>query len=140
MHAAGFQELWTPEIITAVAMAKSQQMRNSLEEVTAWFRNYAVMVPQGLDSLPACWTAELPVILRRGMKKHWTHIPYFIDKLQASDGLLLLHFVQEERNLTGRLTAWDKLRISVNSALMPNLWRPLSASDLTACKAHKAEA
>jgi hypothetical protein len=59
-------------------------------------------------------------------KPEWTHLPYFIDRVKVQDGMLLLHFVQEQTHTDEKLTVWDQIRITVNANLYPNNWRPLS--------------
>ena len=67
----------------------------------------------------------MPGILWGLRKPHWTRLPYFIDRVTVENGLLLLHFAQEQPNPENRLTSWDKIRIAVNAGLYPSRWRPL---------------
>ena len=84
------------------------------------------MVPEGLETLPAAWLAALPGILWSKAKPHWTHLPYFIDRIALVDGLILLGFAQEQASKAGEVSRWDELRIAVNAGIYPSIWRPLS--------------
>jgi hypothetical protein len=122
---AGFRHIWTPEVIVAAAQLFPKQPK-ILEAATTFFRSHACMVPQGLETLPECWLAALPGILMKMKKPEWTHLPFFIDRVQLDAGRLLLHFAQELPHADARTTAWDHIRIAVNASLYPSLWRPLS--------------
>jgi energy-coupling factor transporter ATP-binding protein EcfA2 len=125
MRHAGFREVWTPEVIVA-AVKLFPKRPEKLEAATEFFRTHACMVPAGLEELPECWLAALPGILLKTKKPAWSHLPYFIDRIQFQDGRLLLHFAQELPHSGPRMTAWDRIRIAVNSGLYPSPWRPLS--------------
>lgn len=127
MEQAGFKRQWPPEVVTqAIKLSRRRNQKRRLNEVAAFFRSEAAMAPAGLDTLAMCWLAALPGILRKLKKPHWTHLSFLIDRVAVKDGLLLLHFAQEQPNPEGRLTAWDRIRIAVNASLYPSAWRPLS--------------
>ena len=127
MQKAGFKRLWQAEVIMqALNAGRRRNRKKQLEKVTTFFRSEAAMVPAGLDTLPICWLVALPGILRKLKKPHWTHLPFFIDRVAVENGMLLLHFAQEQPHPEGRLTSWDRIRITINASLYPSAWRPLS--------------
>jgi hypothetical protein len=48
-----------------------------------------------------------------------------IRALKAEEGVLVMTFAQEMALAELEMTRWDELRIRVNAALYPSLWRPL---------------
>jgi hypothetical protein len=126
MRWAGFKNMLMPEVVAAAGKLCDRQRQKLLEEATLFFRTRACLVPEGLNTLPAGWLAALPKILWKLKKPEWTHLPYFVDRLAVEDGLLRLHFAQEQLHTDGRLTSWDRIRIAVNASLYPNRYRPLS--------------
>ena len=122
----GHQSLNPPLLVmTATTLGSNRQRKRVLKAVNRFFLEKAAMVPEGLEALPTCWLAALPGILWGLRKPHWTRLPYFIDRVTVENGLLLLHFAQEQPNPENRLTSWDKIRIAVNAGLYPSRWRPL---------------
>lgn len=133
MQQAGFKAENPGRLVTAAAtVAGKRKHKRVLKTVQTFFLEKAALVPEGLDILPTDWLAALPGILWTMRKPHWTRLPFFIDRVAMADGALLLHFAQELPNPENRLTAWDKIRITVNSAVYPSRWRPLS-------RRHRAE-
>ena len=126
MRWAGFRRRWSAEVVTAASHLLDHHRRDMVEVVTVFFSSRAAMIPKGLDQLPESWLAALPGILWKLKKREWTHLPYFIDRVKVQDGMLLLHFAQEQTHTDERLTVWDKIRITVNANIYPNNWRPLS--------------
>jgi len=96
-----------------------------LQEASEFFRHCAVMVPKGLSSLPSIWLRDLPGLLWNGRKPHWPKLPYMISSLRFEDGVIAMSFAQEIPTPEPRLTTWDKLRMSLNLGVKPNLWTPL---------------
>lgn len=96
-----------------------------VKETTSFFSTNAAMIPHGLDSLPTAWLRQIPGILWRSRKPHWTSIPYMIRRLSFEQGVLCVSFAQELPNGEDRLTAWDRLRVLLNLELRPNIWKPL---------------
>lgn len=99
----------------------------ALEAATEFFTTKAVMLPKGLSELPLPWLKALPMILWSLRQPHWTHIPYFICEVFATDGLLQLRFAQEAwRDPDDReVGAFDRVRLAVNARLYPSCYRPL---------------
>jgi hypothetical protein len=115
MTQAGFRSVFSSQIVVAAAEVWKPRRSNTLERAVEFFRGRACQnPPYGLDKLPECWIAALPGILWRLRKPHWTHLPFFIDRLDFQDGVLLISFAQEQANPDQRLTAWDKIRVKVN--------------------------
>ncbi len=85
------------------------------------------MIPRNLGTLPTPWLKGLPGILRSQRKEHWTLLPYMISELASGHGVLQIRFAQESsRRADGPITGFDQVRIAVNAALYPSLWRPLT--------------
>lgn len=91
-----------------------------------FFRARAVLVPDGIETLPACWLKSVPDLFLRTLKPHWNHVPYMTTGLRLENGVLCMSFAQELPNSEKRFTRWDELRATINRSLRPNLWQPLS--------------
>jgi hypothetical protein len=127
MRQAGCKRLWSGEVVLAAAKLGRRRNRKSLlKKVQTFFLTQAAMVPEGLDTLPSPWLAALTEILWKTRKPEWTKLPYFVDRVGVQNGVLLLHFAQEQPNPDGRFTSWDRLRLKVNAGLYPSAWRPLN--------------
>ena len=117
-----------PAILHAALQLLEPGSKSKLvRETAAFFRDKAILVPDGLATLPAAWLRQLPAILLASRKPHWDCIPYMLRRLEVQEGVLCLSFAQEQANETGRVTACDQLRIATNLALRPHLWTPLPA-------------
>ena len=131
MAQAGYQRQSRPEMLETIWNQDRRGFRQQLlEKNRDFFRSYCAMIPQGLETLPTPWLAGLSKILWATRKPEWTHLPYFLKRVSCESGMLLLQFAQELPNPEGRLTAWDRLRITVNASLYPSLWRPLKRHHL----------
>lgn len=126
MRLSGYEQCTQPRVVAAAAELLDRRRDITLEAVTSFFRSQCCMVPKGLEALPTCWLAGLPGILSRMKKTHWSHLPFFIDQVRMDEGMLLLNFAQEQPRAETRLTAWDRIRITINSSVYPSVWRPLS--------------
>lgn len=126
MLAAGFKQRHDPAFAIRAAILTGAERDSTLRRVTSFFRSECCMVPEGLETLPAAWLAALPGILWSKAKPHWTHLPYFMDRIALVDGLILLGFAQEQASKAGEVSRWDELRIAVNAGIYPSIWRPLS--------------
>jgi hypothetical protein len=130
LRGEGFREqMDQPVFDAAVDLSSSGFDREKLIEVTnAFFRARAIMVPRGLESLPSGWLKSLPGILLTTQTPQRTHLPYMICNLSQREGLLLMQFTQESIcELSGpRISAWDRIRIMVNTSLYPSRCRPLT--------------
>ena len=104
----------------------------ALEKARAFFRRRAIIVPAGLETLPTPWLKGLPGILWSLRRPGWTHLPYMIHRVAVVDGLLQLRFAQEPGRSPGenRISACDRVRVAVNAALYPNVWRRLNRRDI----------
>jgi hypothetical protein len=112
--------------------AEGTDRQEALTQSTHFFRTRAVLIPKGLETLPTPWLRGLPGILWATRRPHWLHLPYMIREVEIVNGLLQLHFAQEAM-LNGndeRVTAWDRIRLQVNSSLYPSRWRPLQPKHL----------
>ena len=99
----------------------------ALRLATEFFRSSAVIVPEGLAMLPLPWLKALPGILWSLRQPHWTHLPFMIREVFATDGVLQFRFAQEawcdSEDLRGG--AFDRVRLAVNLRLYPACYRPL---------------
>ena len=96
-----------------------------MRRVSGFFLSQGTLVPEGLDKLPDCWLAGLPGILGHLRKPYDTRLPFCIDRVGVEDGVMLLHFAEEQPG-SGSTDSWDRIRVAVNSGIYPSLWRPLS--------------
>ena len=128
LRAEGFREEMDPQLFeAALRICKEQEREQLVEYANGFFRAYAAMIPRGLETLPSPWLKALPGILCATRAPHRTHLPYMICELAQREGLLLVRFVQEamcELNHS-RTTAWDRIRVVLNTSLYPSRWRPL---------------
>lgn len=122
----GRPRMWSTELISAaIKLSRRRNRKILLKKVESFFLAHAVMVPKGLESLPTPWLEALPRILWSTRRPEWTKLPYFIDGVFMENGVLLLHFAQEQPNLDQKFTAWDRLRVVVNAGLYPSAFREL---------------
>jgi hypothetical protein len=129
MRRQGYEPRTDPGALKAALELCSQETDRAqlLEETTTFFRGRATMIPRNLDTLPTPWLKGLPGILRSQRKDHWTLLPYMISEMASTDGVLQIRFAQEaSRRADGPITGYDQVRIAVNAALYPSLWRPLT--------------
>jgi hypothetical protein len=122
----GLKPVLSTEMFRAAVQLDVVLPESALGRARVFFRSKACLVPQGLESLPACWLAGLPGILWATRKPHWTKLPYMIRQVACVEGVLLLSFAQETNPGDDRITSWDRLRIRVNLCVYPSRWRPLS--------------
>jgi hypothetical protein len=111
----------------------------TLKQTKKWFRNHAIMVPKGLDSMPISWLKGLPYVLWSLRKPHWDVLPFMTSEVAAIEGMLQLRFAQEQmRDIwDDHVGAYDRVRIAVNASLYPTRWRPLKRTDaLLLCAAN----
>jgi hypothetical protein len=125
MVRCGLRPVLSVAALSAALELLSRERQSVLEQAITFFRARACRVPRGLETLPTPWLTGLPGILWSLRKPHWTHLPYMIDRVGWSEGLLLLSFAQEARRKTSRLNSWDRLRVQVNQRLYPNRFRDL---------------
>jgi len=104
---------------------------NLLHQTKIFFTKTSIMVPSGIDELPAVWLSQLPGILGGARKQHWKYLPFFIKSLALESGILRVDFMQEYivQNNTDNISVWNQLRMTINLSLKPNIWRPLSVED-----------
>jgi hypothetical protein len=124
MQQAGFSVQWSAEVVMQACALRRRRRRKTMRQVSAFFLSQG-LVPEGLDELPNCWLGALPGILWSLREPHWTRLPFFIDRVAVQDGLLLLHFAQEQPD-NAKVTSWDRIRVAVNSSVYPSRWRSLS--------------
>jgi hypothetical protein len=48
-----------------------------------------------------------------------------IRRVECEEGVLVLHFADEQTPEDDELTLWDELRVLINCNLYPSRWRPL---------------
>jgi hypothetical protein len=101
-----------------------------LENTRLFFRQRAILIPEGLETLPSRWLETIPQVLLETLKPHWHHIPYMITSLRLCNSVLCVSFAQEGYASGGnRLTRWDQLRITLNRCIRPNLWTALTSEE-----------
>ncbi len=112
-----------------------------LDDTRRFFEAKCVIIPHGLDALPAAWLKGLPRILWSLRQPHWTRLPFMLSELKAHEGLLQVRFEQESMCPAepDRFTAWDWIRVKINSSLYPSRWRPLSSKHRRHLGVHRAE-
>jgi len=125
MEKAGFSLRWPAEVVTHACALKRRRRRMTMRRVSGVFLSQGTLVPEGLDKLPDCWLAGLPGILGHLRKPYDTRLPFCIDRVGVEDGVMLLHFAEEQPG-SGSTDSWDRIRVAVNSGIYPSLWRPLS--------------
>jgi len=125
-HHEGTSAAAVTTLLTAKTGGKIRERKKLLAATTAFFRSKCAMVPEGLGALPTPWLRALPGILWSTRKPHWTHLPFMIKEVTCEQGMLLVRFAQELPPESSRLTSWDRLRITLNKSLHPNVWRPLN--------------
>ncbi|HXT13121.1 MAG TPA: type IV secretion system DNA-binding domain-containing protein [Candidatus Angelobacter sp.] len=121
------EELDQPLFEAALRICREPDREQRVEYAKGFFRTYAAMIPRGLETLPSPWLKALPGILWTTRAPRRMHLPYMICELAQSEGLLLVRFAQEgvcELNHS-RQTAWDRIRIVLNTSLYPLRWRLL---------------
>ena len=125
MTRCGLNALLSSELVLATARLDEHLYEPALKQAEDFFRSKACLIPEGLESLPACWLAGLPGILWATRQPDWDRLPYMISRLECENGVLLLSFAQEQVAEDERLTLWDELRVEVNRNLYPSRWRRL---------------
>jgi hypothetical protein len=142
MFRSGRKPLWIPEVVMAAAGLCRPKDANSipLREAQAFFAQKAAMVPKGLETLPPCWLTALPRILWRLRRPHWTLLPFMIDAVAESEGVLILSFAQEEHVSTpNSISAWDEVRLALNRSLYPSVWRMLKRDHYAHLRAERPD-
>jgi hypothetical protein len=131
MHRQGIKPQLSPELLSATLdLYEDGALRKlSWVEASAFFRTHAVLVPQGLETLPLPWLQQLPIRLWHTRKPHWDLLPYLLKSVAIEAGVLRLYFPQELIIEEDRLSLWDRLRVTLNLSMRPNLWLPLNPSE-----------
>jgi len=127
LRAAGHTPRLTPtELTAAFGHANVGIDRQKLiNQTKMFFSTMAILVPKGLENVPSCWISQLPRVLLSTCKPHWDRIPYMITGVAATEGVLCIRFAQDDPADQELVQGWDELRIQINLALTPNLWRLL---------------
>ena len=124
----GLKPLWTHEVILAAANLCRPKESSSQVMKTArrFFREKGGVVPHGLGTLPLSWLAGLPHIISGLSRLHGGgHLPFAIEVVGFAQGALLLGFAEEHSRYGDQATLWNKVRLRVNRAIYPSLWRPI---------------
>jgi hypothetical protein len=123
LTARGYKRLISnPVIETALVFQSNKVPEETLGVVKAFFSQRAVIIPEGLEFIPRIWLEKLPEILWGSRKPHWERLPYMIKRIFFEDGVLRLILAQEQPHQTDVTTACDRLRITINLQLQPNIW------------------
>lgn len=127
---------WHAKLTPGLLYAAFQEPRKEsehhilLENTRLFFRRRAILIPEGLETLPSRWLETIPQLLLGTLKPHWHHIPYMITSLRLCNSVLCVSFAQEGYASGGnRLTRWDQLRITLNRCIRPNLWTALTSEE-----------
>lgn len=127
LRSRGIKRITSTRLIeAALSVANDRADEREVDMTKQFFSTRAVIVPRGLDAIPKIWLSQLPRILWQSRKPHWRHLPYMISSVTCADGLLCLAFAQEQPEFSGRVSAWDRVRVLVNRQLSPNIFTPLS--------------
>jgi len=126
MQEAGSKLRWSAEVILAVAALRRRRHRRILKQATSFFLKTCFVVPEGLETMPEQWLAALPGILKRWAAVKGGRLPFTIRRTKIAEGVLLLEFGAEPNDTAGAFSEWNQVHISVNRAVYPSRWRPLS--------------
>lgn len=127
LGAAGSPKM-TPAVVAAASRLLNSKFDHPtlLAETKTFFRGHAIIVPQGLETIPPCWLKVLPTILWKTRKAHWHVLPYWMTHCSFENGIVAMRFEKQELVDNAELGAWDWLRVIVNLSVSPNLWNPLT--------------
>jgi hypothetical protein len=131
MHRQGIRPQLSPAVLSAALDLYEDAALHKLSrvEARAFFSAHAILVPQGLETLPLPWLQQLPIRLWHTRKPHWDVLPYLLKSVATEAGVLRLYFPQELIIKEARLSLWDRLRVTLNLSMRPNLWLPLNPSE-----------
>ncbi len=117
----------------AIASAKCLSSNSIKELVVAAEASFAARQAEplaGLDTLPACWLAQLPEIIRYNSHPIVCKLATLpISLISHNDGMLCLRFAHESAfprftpNSRASLPWWDQIRIHLAASLCPSRWR-----------------
>lgn len=129
--AHGWKAKLTPGLLAAAFRLNEHGDRDTLvEDTRVFFQRRAVLIPDGLETLPSPWLKTVPEVLLGTLKPHWDRVPYMITSLRLCNSMLCVAFAQEtEPSGPTRTTRWDRLRITLNYTLRPNLWTSLTSEE-----------
>ena len=125
MLRCGRKALLPAELVQVAVKLDEHRRDQSLQRANDYFRSNTCSIPNGLDQLPACWLAGLPGILRAMRQSRRSQCPHMIRRVECEEGVLVLHFADEQAPEDEELTLWDELRVLINRNLYPSRWRPL---------------
>jgi hypothetical protein len=122
----GIDQVLSKETLQAAFTLDAPMHPHFLTRAREFFLSAVGSIPDGLEALPASWLAGLPGILCSMRQPPWPQVPCRIQRVDCSDGALLLSFAQEPASDDNdRLTDWDQIRMNVNRSIYPSRWRPL---------------
>jgi energy-coupling factor transporter ATP-binding protein EcfA2 len=122
----GIDQVLSKETLEAAFTLDAPMHPHFLTRAREFFLSAVGSIPDGLEALPASWLAGLPGILCSMRQPPWPQVPCRIQRVDCSDGALLLSFAQEPASDDNdRLTDWDQIRMNVNRSIYPSRWRPL---------------
>lgn len=139
--ARGWEAKLTPGVLAAAFQLNDEQDKEAIiAETRNFFLHRAILIPDGLETLPRTWLESIGQVLLGTLKPHWDHIPYMITSLRLCNSMLCVSFAQEiEPREPPHTTYWDRLRITLNSGLKPNLWTCLTAVERLAIWANRPD-
>lgn len=136
MRQAGYHLHFNPDQwqhAAAIASAKCLSSSNIKVLVTAAEASFAARQaepPAGLDTLPACWLAQLPEIIVNNCNPIVCKLGTLpISLITHDEGMLFIRFAHESSfprfapNSRASLPWWDQIRIHLAASLYPSRWR-----------------
>ena len=131
MRASGFtlnrsERQWEEAVVANVeSSARGGCPGKHLQSARVFFRTHGGLVPEGLETLPDCWLAQLPGLLIRLADPRWPRLcPLGVLAIHQNQGVLNVRFAQENDlpNQEGMDSVWNGMRVFLNLNLYPNRW------------------
>lgn len=127
MRQNGLRQCVAPNVLEAAfnLLEPDESRQELLAEALHAMRAYVVLLPRGLEYLPACWLKSLPGIWKDLCRIHPRWPGTALSAIGYDSGVLRLTSAQEQNVRLNQLTVYDLMRVEINSRLYPSLWQPL---------------